>query len=85
MPAEPATAIADASFEEVVQRLQDVVDRLERGDLPLEASLRAFEEGIALSRAGARRLDEAEQRVEQLLSTERGAETRPLDEEPLNP
>ena len=72
-------AAADASFEAVLARLQDVVDRLEKGDLPLEESLAVFEEGVRLSRAGARRLDEAERRVELLLSTDDGMMTRRLD------
>jgi exodeoxyribonuclease VII small subunit len=71
----------EPSFEEILSRLGDVVTRLEGGDLPLEASLSIFEEGIRLSRLGARRLDEAEARVEKLLSDESGAATRPLEGE----
>ena len=59
-----------------------VVDDLERGDLPLEQSLAIFEEGVQLSRAGQRRLEEAEQRVERLLGDESGGvRTRPFDED----
>ena len=43
---------------------------LERGDLPLEESLRLFEEGVQLSRVSQARLDGAEKRVEQLLSVD---------------
>ena len=67
---------AELSFEQVLSRLTHVVERLEGGDLPLEESLAVFEEGIALSRVGARRLDEAEARVEELLGD--GAAPRPL-------
>ena len=74
----PETAETPASFEEVVKRLEEVVDRLERGDLPLDASLAAFEEGVRLARDGARRLDEAERRVEQLLDSSGAVTTRPL-------
>lgn len=66
----------ELSFEQVLSRLTQVVERLEGGDLPLEESLAVFEEGIQLSRAGARRLDEAEARVEELLGDAEG--TRPL-------
>lgn len=69
----------DAPFEAVLARLGAVVERLEKGDLPLEESLAVFEEGIRLSRLGAQRLDEAERRVELLL--DEGAKTRPLDDE----
>jgi exodeoxyribonuclease VII small subunit len=57
-----------SAFEDILARLNVVVERLESNDLPLEASLALFEEGVRLSRAGAARLDEAERRVERLLS-----------------
>jgi exodeoxyribonuclease VII small subunit len=68
----------EPSFEQILTRLQDVVERLESGELPLEESLAVFEEGIRLSRLGARRLDEAERRVEELLGDGDTARTRPL-------
>ena len=55
-------------FEEILTRLSTVVERLESGDMTLEDSLALFEEGVRLSRMGAVRLDEAERRVERLLS-----------------
>jgi exodeoxyribonuclease VII small subunit len=58
------------SLEKVLERLAHVVDKLEKGDLPLEQSLTLFEEGVRLTREGQRRLDAAEQRIESLLSTE---------------
>lgn len=67
------------SFEQILAQLARVVERLEGGELPLEESLAVFEEGIQLSRLGARRLDEAESRVEELLADTET--TRPLDEE----
>ncbi len=60
----------NASFEELVARLEQVVSELEGGDLPLSRSLAVFEEGVRLSRLGASRLDEAERRVEELLANE---------------
>lgn len=78
-----------ASFEEVLGRLSEVVEHLERGDLPLEESLALFEEGVRLSRAGSKRIDEAERRVEQLLASADGLATRPVatteDKEPESP
>lgn len=59
-------------LEKILERLAHVVERLERGDLPLEQALGMFEEGIKLTRDGQRRLDAAEQRIEALLSTEPG-------------
>lgn len=51
-------------FDEVLGALRAVVERLESGQLGLEASLTAFEEGVALAKKGATILDEAEKRVE---------------------
>ena len=62
------------SFDEVLAQLRSIVERLEGGNLTLEQSLAAFEEGVRLSRTGARILDAAEQRVEILLRDEGGAE-----------
>lgn len=56
------------SYEALMARLEEVVDRLEGGGLSLEESLAAFEEGVGLVRAGEARLDEAEKKVEQLLA-----------------
>lgn len=60
-------------LEKILERLGSVVDKLEKGDLPLEESLKIFEEGVRLTREGQRRLDAAERRIEALLSTEPGA------------
>ena len=54
-------------FEAALTRLEQVVDRLEQGDLELEQSLEAFEEGVRLSKRCASQLDAAEQRVELLM------------------
>jgi exodeoxyribonuclease VII small subunit len=58
----------EESFEHSMERLSEIVERLESGDLPLEASLQLFEEGILLAKASQARLDAAEKRVEELLS-----------------
>ncbi len=56
-----------ATFEEQLKQLEGIVDRLERGDLPLEESLVIFEQGVALSEACKRQLDSADGRVQVLL------------------
>ena len=72
------------SFEEQLKTLESVVDKLERGDLPLEESLALFEQGVALSEACKKELDAAEGRVQVLLqrgnSRERVAEELVLEE-----
>lgn len=71
----------DAPFEQVMERLETVVERLEGGDLSLEESLAVFEEGVRLARQGASRLDAAEHRVEELLSEGKDPKTRQLEGE----
>lgn len=58
--------MADESFEAALQRLEGVVRELEDGELPLEAGLARFEEGVALVRALKGRLEHARQRVQLL-------------------
>lgn len=53
--------------EQALDRLEQIATELERGDLPLEESLRLFEEGVALARRLDARLAEAEMRVETLI------------------
>jgi len=60
-------------FEKSMSELEALVEKLERGDLPLEESLAAFERGVALTRACQTALSEAEQKVE-LLMKRPGAE-----------
>lgn len=67
-----------ASFETLVSRLEQVVARLESGELALEDALAIFEEGVGLARASTQRLDDAERRIERLLATEDGVATKPL-------
>jgi exodeoxyribonuclease VII small subunit len=68
------------SYDALVVRLEQVVAALEAGELPLEASVEKFAEGIQLARDASRRLDEAEARVEQLVKgADGGDQTVPLD------
>jgi exodeoxyribonuclease VII small subunit len=67
---------AELGFDQVLERLRQVVGRLEQGSLPLEQALRSFEEGVRLSRRGSSILDAAEHRVELLLKDEAGSEIR---------
>ena len=59
-------------FEDALTELEGIVQRLEKGELPLEDSLAAFERGIGLVRQLSQRLAEVEQRVEVLLKSEAG-------------
>lgn len=55
------------TFEDQLKQLESIVDRLERGDLPLEESLVIFEQGMTLSDACKKELDAADGRVQVLL------------------
>jgi exodeoxyribonuclease VII small subunit len=78
----PVSEDESLSFEQILERLEGVVGTLEQGDAPLEQALAAFERGVSLARLGSRKLDEAERRVELLLSSdEDGVRTRPIDKE----
>jgi exodeoxyribonuclease VII small subunit len=63
----------DIKFEDALQRLEQIVDQLEGGDLALDDSLKVFEEGVALARRCAKYLEEAEKRIEILTRDEGGA------------
>lgn len=68
------------TFEAILNALEAEVQRLERGDLPLEEALAAFERGMDLARRGGDTLAAAERKVELLLAVKSGqAETRPFD------
>jgi exodeoxyribonuclease VII small subunit len=72
---------ADPGFDALLVRLREVVAKLESGDLTLEQSLAAYEEGVALARRGQQLLATAEKRVEILVSASGKIETVPFDEQ----
>lgn len=55
------------SFEDALSELEQLVTRLERGDISLEESLEAFERGVNLTRLCQKSLQEAEQKVQVLI------------------
>jgi exodeoxyribonuclease VII small subunit len=67
---------APASFETALSELEQIVTRLESGDLPLEDALNEFERGVQLARQGQVKLQQAEQRVQ--LSDSEDAKTTPF-------
>ena len=63
----------ELTFEQSLERLDEIVRMLEKGDAPLAESLGLFEEGTALIRSCSKQLDEAEQKVVQLRKGPDGA------------
>ena len=70
-----------ASFETALQELEQIVSRLESGALPLEEALNEFERGVQLARQGQVKLQQAEQRVQILLSESEDAPLSPFQPE----
>lgn len=71
----------EESFEEGLGRLEEIVQRLEGGELMLEESLRLYEEGVRLTRVCSRRLEEAEKRIE-ILGQDRDGELHATPADP---
>ena len=71
-------------FEKAFQKLETIVQRLESEELPLDESLRLFEEGIGLSRFCHQRLEEVEKKIELILADAKGQPvTEPFEDDEL--
>jgi len=68
-----------AKFEECLQRLEKIVQELEKGDVPLDTSLTLFEEGMNLSTACRKELEQAEGKVEVLLKKNGKLQAEPFE------
>ncbi len=66
-------------FEECLERLEKIVQELEKGEVPLEKSLTLFEEGMQLSATCRKQLEEAEGKVEILLKQNGKLQTEPFE------
>lgn len=64
--------MAGLKFEQAMARLEAIVAELENGDLPLDESLKIFEEGIRLSKNCLKVLEEAERKIEVLVQDKNG-------------
>jgi exodeoxyribonuclease VII small subunit len=81
--AETADDIKTMSFEQALKALEDIVDHLERGDVPLDQSIRIYERGEALKAHCDKLLKAAEDKVEKIRLARDGKPTgvEPLDGE----
>jgi exodeoxyribonuclease VII small subunit len=59
--------MAQKNFESSIKRLEEIVNDLEKGDLPLDDSLKVFEEGMKLIKFCSEKLEEVEQKVTMLV------------------
>jgi exodeoxyribonuclease VII small subunit len=62
-------------FEDALKRLQTIVEKLERGDLPLEQAMESFTEGMQLVQLCHQKLEEAEKKIQVLVKDQQGAWT----------
>jgi exodeoxyribonuclease VII small subunit len=81
MAAEPNEDIKAMSFEQALEALERIVDDLERGDVPLDQSIRIYERGEALKVHCDRLLKAAEDKVEKIRLSRDG---KPVGAEPLD-
>jgi exodeoxyribonuclease VII small subunit len=73
--------MAKEKFEDALEKLEDIVRKMESGDLPLDEALKSFEEGIKLIRFCSSKLEETERRVEMLLEKENSLQIKRFQEE----
>ena len=64
--------MGELKFEKAIQRLEKIVDDLEKGELDIDKSLEMFEEGIKMSRVCSKKLNEAEAKIEKLTRNQKG-------------
>jgi exodeoxyribonuclease VII small subunit len=75
--------MGEIKFEKAIQRLEKIVDDLEKGELDIDKSLEIFEEGIKMSRVCSKKLNEAEAKIEKLTRDQKGelvSELFPVEE-----
>ncbi len=80
--ADEGSDLAAMSFEEALRALEDVVRKLEGGEVPLDESISLYERGEALRRHCQARLDAAQARIEKIVAGPDGkaADVQPFDE-----
>jgi exodeoxyribonuclease VII small subunit len=66
------------SFEEAMQKLEEIVGRLENGDVPLETAIELFQEGMTLSRLCGSKLEQVESRIQMLVDNGQGLQKKPF-------
>lgn len=69
----------ELSFEQALSRLEEVVEKLEQEDLPLEEAIELFQEGMRLSRISSEKLDKVEQKIQILMEENGELKARPFE------
>lgn len=68
----------EMTFEQAMERLEDIASKLESGDVPLEEAIELFQEGISLSRLCGQKLEQVERKIEMLVEGEEGLARKPF-------
>ncbi len=77
--------MAKRSFEQAMKQLEQIVQDLESGDMPLEKAIKKFEEGIQLSKFCTAKLDESEKKITVLMQDATGnVSEMPFDDQQVN-
>ncbi|MCM3633163.1 exodeoxyribonuclease VII small subunit [Paenibacillus camelliae] len=72
------TELENLSFEQALERLENIVAQLENGDVPLEQAIELYQEGMKLSSLCNGKLQQVESKIEMLIQTEQGLATKPF-------
>lgn len=73
-----ATNKKELTFEAAMEQLEEIVERLESGDVPLETAIDLFQEGMKLSQLCGGKLEQVERKIELLIETEQGFQKKPF-------
>lgn len=65
--------MAEVKFEDALKKLEKIVGELESGNLPLEDSLKKYEEGIQLAQVCSKRLEQARKKIELIVKSKSGS------------
>lgn len=65
-------------FEEAIEKLEQIVNQLESGDVPLEKAIELFQEGMGLSQFCGNKLEQVEKKIEMLVEEENGYGRKPF-------
>jgi exodeoxyribonuclease VII small subunit len=73
--------LAELPFDEAIKRLEEVVEKLEQGEIPLEQSIQLFQEGMLLARLCSKKLEDVGRKIEVLVKENDEWRSRPYGEE----
>ena len=71
--------LTELSFEEALKQLEEIVDALETGDVPLEKAINLFQDGMKLSQICSKKLDHVEQKIETLMEKDGELTVKPME------